>query len=473
MSASLLSVVPSAAGAQPGGLEVELPPNTDCRGSTVIAKAAVVEDAAAANMLAEALRELSPGGKQRCLLDAGDSSAAARSSAGLASTVYVVGGPTAIPESRLRSQFGLSSFVRVAGADRWQTQENVAAAILALANDDPVQPYDPEQVAAATLTLSPNGDCRGTAVLAKLTVAEERAAANMLAVALTAVSGDHDSRCLVDVGDPGADRPPSAVSVAEAALASGAYLLGGEVAVPPSWIDNGFDIRFLERISGPDRWATQAAVAKTIIDIAQGGTLPHQHIDGRGRTVSVYDDAKVVLNSQVQRGIKDAGRVSSPSGTTNVFVFTCYNTDKEEDGEYVDKLEQLRAKVVEAAEKDLAKFFRDQSSGEVDFKFVDGGELRVKEHPNAGSDTSEKWDGPFELHDSSTPRFLSAICENKVEDVNGHNFNVILLDQRVERAFGQGSLADDIAVAIVPTTSRLMKVKESRLGKLYRWLRLS
>ena len=69
--ASLLALVPTAAGAQQqGGLEVELPPNTDCRGAAVIVKATVTEDAAAANMPAEALRVLPPGGAERCLLDA-------------------------------------------------------------------------------------------------------------------------------------------------------------------------------------------------------------------------------------------------------------------------------------------------------------------------------------------------------------------------------------------------------------------
>ena len=323
--ASVLFAVPSASGAQSSGLDVELPPNTDCRGAAVIAKATVVEDAAAANMLAEALRALSPGGDQRCLLDAGNPSAAARSSAGLASTVYVVGGPRAVPNAWLADRFGVTGFVRVAGADRWQTQQSVAAAILALASSSAVPPYDPASVAAATLDLPPNGDCYGTAVLAKLTIAEERAAANMLALALTAISGDPESRCLVDVGVPGADRPPSAVAVAEAAQASGVYLLGGTAAVPQSWIDNGFDIRFLERISGPNRWATQAAVADTIIEIAQGGTLPHQYIDDSGDRISTYDDYRAIYSAA-----KIVSAASSPAGSTEVQVFTCFldSTDK-------------------------------------------------------------------------------------------------------------------------------------------------
>ena len=291
--ASLLTFVPAPAGARSGGLEVELPPNTDCRGAAVIAKVTVVEDAAAANMLAEALNDRA-GGNQRCLLDAGLPgggvlpTAAARSSAGLASDVYVVGGPAAIPDAWLVERLGITGFTRVAGADRWATQANVASAIVALAVGDSVQSYDPVGAAAATRELPPNGHCHGTAVLAKLRVAEERAAANMLAAALTLISGDPKSRCLIDVGDPGDDAPPTAVAAARARQAAGVYVLGGTVVVPDAWIEKGFDIRFLERLSGPDRWATQSAVARKIMGISVGATLPHQHYSDDGKLISVH-----------------------------------------------------------------------------------------------------------------------------------------------------------------------------------------
>ncbi len=367
VAASVLLAVPPSAGAQSGGgLEVELPSNTDCRGAAVIAKTTVVEDAAAANMLAEALRVLSPGGAQRCLLDAGlppgrgrppneavPPDAVYRSSAGLATTVYVVGGPAAIPNSWLSEQLGVTGFTRVAGADRWQTQQSVAAAMLALAVGRPVQAYDPESVAAATRGLPPNGDCWGTAVLAKLAIAEERAAANMLAAALTAISGDPDSRCLVDVGDPGADRPPSAVAVAEAAQASGAYLLGGEVAVPQPWIDNGFDIRFLERISGPDRWATQSAVAETIIEIAQGGTLPHQYTDREGYTVSIFED--YIVSDEIRDEEFDPKKVPP-----EVWLFHCGSQDTLNTETQVERATEALTNVVETANSLVRDFFAGQ-----------------------------------------------------------------------------------------------------------------
>ena len=358
MFASVLLAVPSVSGAQSDGLEVELPPNTDCRGAAVIAKATVVEDAAAANMLAEALRVLSAGGDQRCLLDAGNPNPAARSSAGLASAVYVVGGPRAVPDAWLADRFGVTGFVRVAGADRWQTQQSVAAAILALANGGAVQPFDPASVAAASLDLPPNGDCYGTAVLAKLTIAEERAAANMLALALTAISGDPESRCLVDVGVPGADRPPTTVAVAEAAQASGVYLLGGTAAVPQAWIDNGFDIRFLERISGPDRWATQTAVVETIIEIAQGGTLPHQFRFGN-TFYSVHEDQLVAAS--VGKGPEDHRQPIEPLDDVDVAVHYCARSDNLDGNKEQQDARSYLVEEVEELNTVVSAFFRHQS----------------------------------------------------------------------------------------------------------------
>ena len=379
----LLAVPPSASAQSADGLEVELPPNTDCRGAAVIAKTTVVEDAAAANMLAEALRVLSPGGAQRCLLDAGlppgrgrppneavPPDAVYRSSAGLATTVYVVGGPAAIPNSWLSEQLGVTGFTRVAGADRWQTQQSVAAAMLALAAGSPVQAYDPASVAAATRDLPPNGDCYGTAVLAKLTIAEERAAANMLAAALTAISGDPDSRCLVDVGDPGADRPPSAVAVAEAAQASGAYLLGGEVAVPQPWIEGGFDIRFLERISGPDRWATQSAVAETIVDIAQGSTLPHQYVDD-GDTISVYDDRRV-NETEAAEIFASGGQERRSTGTFTIAVRYCLSETALDSTSKRRKADSDLKEWVEELNDVVSSFFSRESSDEASFEFKVG-----------------------------------------------------------------------------------------------------
>ena len=384
VAAALLAVVPPAAGAQSGGLEVDLPANTDCRGAAVITKATVVEDAAAANMLAEALNVLS-GGARRCLLDAGlppsrsspqqqpvPPSSIHRSSALLASKVYVVGGPTAIPDSWLAEQFGVTSFTRIAGADRWRTQENVAAAIVALATGSSVRDYDSGNSAPAGFL--PNGSCHGTAVLAKLTVVEERAAANMLAEALRAISGTPQSRCLIDVGDPGVDVPvpPTAVAVAEAQQAAGVYLLGGKAAVPQTWLDNDFDIRFLERISGPDRWATQAAVAQRIIDIAQGGTLPHQYIDVNGDLISIHDDRLFNVSGAERGDIRALYRDLPSMGNVIISVHYCAPAGRLDGAvERKDATDAIND-AVQLLNNAVPRFLEAQSSGRFTAKFTHG-----------------------------------------------------------------------------------------------------
>ena len=378
--ASLLALVPAAAGAQQqGGLEVDLPPNTDCRGAAVISKATVTEDAAAANMLAEALRVLSPGGAQRCLLDAGLPSQGRapdpvfRSSAGLASKVYVVGGPAAIPDEWLEERFGVTSFVRVAGVDRWRTQENVAAAIIALANERSVVAWDPS--ASAERGFAPNGSCSGTAVLAKTSVREELAAANMLAVTLTAISGDPDSRCLIDAGDPSKDTPPNAVALAEALQPSGVYLLGGVEAVPEQWIENHFDIRFLERLDGSDRWATQSRVAQEIINIARGGTLPHQETNDDGEIVSVYRNL-IILESATDPAPVPSD-ITLKQGVTQRSVPVWYCAEKTrldaQSGRFNrSSAASYLAEEVARLNQYVTQFFEDQTSGRLIINFTGG-----------------------------------------------------------------------------------------------------
>ncbi|MCY3949647.1 MAG: fibronectin type III domain-containing protein [Acidimicrobiaceae bacterium] len=389
----------------------------------MIAKTKVVEDAAAANMLAEALRALSPGGNRRCLLDAGlpadgaRPSTLARSSAGLARIVYVVGGPAAVPDAWLADQFGVGRFTRVAGADRWATQANVAAAIVALASGNSVQPYDPRAAAAAMLELPPNGTCYGTAVLAKLNIAAERAAANMLAAALTAISGDPKSRCLVNVGDPAGVVPPTAVAVSQAHQAAGVYLLGGTVAVPQAWIENGFDVRFLQRISGPDRWATQAAVAETIINIAQGGILPHQYIDEAGDIISIHGKRHVNA-SAVLRGDPTASYVGLPtSASVDIDVDYCARASRLDSG---DKQDAARAEIQEAVElltDQVAPFFNDQSSGKFDIEFSSGSLLSIE--------TSDVSSGEWDMTFTSDGAAIKA-CKSAAD-----SDSLVMIDQRV------------------------------------------
>lgn len=456
---ALLAVVPSAA-AQSGGLDVELPPNTDCRGAAVITKATVVEDAAAANMLAEALSMLSPSGDERCLLDAGLPpdprdpsrrsvlpSAVHRTSAGIASQAYVVGGPAAIPDQWLADEFGLSSFVRVAGADRWVTQENVAAAIIALANETPVREYDPALPSPATSGLPPNGDCNSTAVLAKLAIAEERAAANMLAVALTAVSGNPDSRCLVNVGDPRAHIPPTAVAVTDAARAPGAYLLGGTTAVPEAWIEDGFDIRFLERISGPDRWATQSEVARTIIGIARGHALPHQYIDENGDLNTVFEDW-VINSSAVSRGDPNAVYVGLPTKqSASVLVQYCARASRLATSTDRSDATNTIKELVDILNEQVSPFFRSQSSGHFSVRFDSGNHIAISS--SAVSETD--WNEYFSAQGEPRKACTSMAPAN----------SLVFVDQWVGSLVG---IAPEPLKVVVPTRDSFVRSFGERFG---------
>ncbi|WP_428121658.1 fibronectin type III domain-containing protein [Candidatus Poriferisodalis sp.] len=243
-----------------------LPPNVDCGDAAVVAKLSVVEDRAAANMLAEAVRLLGLGG--RCLVDAGDPAsgqlpAGSRSELAGVPRVYVVGGPAAIPDDWLVDRLGLGPFTRVSGSDRWATQAAVASAIIGLAQD-PTSDPTPRSVESPL-----NTDCSGSAVLAKLGIAEDRAAANMLAEALRWLATDN-AKCLLDAGDPDAGGPLSQQAKDDYDDAAVHFVVGGIAALPESWLDVHFGRRDFERLAGLDRWATQSAVAVQIIELAQG-----------------------------------------------------------------------------------------------------------------------------------------------------------------------------------------------------------
>ncbi|WP_420622462.1 hypothetical protein [Candidatus Poriferisodalis sp.] len=254
-----------------GAAVPSLPPNTGCDGDAVVAKLSVIEDRAAANMLAETVRSLTRSG--RCLLDAGDPStghvpAGTRQQASGADRVYVVGGPGAIPDAWLTGTLGVNSSTRIAGGNRWETQAEVANAIIRLTLGQPLEPYSGSQ--ASSPTLPPNTDCTQHTVLVKLNVVEDRAAANMLAEALDVLQTiSASARCLVDVGDPQSNQAPASSSRDEANSAATAFVVGGAGAISDSWLNRHFDIPTPTRVSGSDRWATQKAVADLIIELAR------------------------------------------------------------------------------------------------------------------------------------------------------------------------------------------------------------
>ena len=263
----LVLVAPSEVGAR----VPSLPPNTGCDGDAVIAKLSVIEDRAAANMLAETVRSLSRSG--RCLLDAGDPSngqvpAGTRQQVARASRVYVVGGPAAIPDTWLRQTLGVTNATRIAGGNHWETQAEVANAIIQLTLGQPLQPYRGQP--SSSSALPPNTNCTQHSVLVKLKVIEDRAAANMLAEALDVLQTVSPSaRCLIDVGDPQDNQSPSTPHRTEASYAASKFVVGGPAAVPNSWLKRHFDIAEPQRVAGQDRWATQKAVADLIISLAK------------------------------------------------------------------------------------------------------------------------------------------------------------------------------------------------------------
>lgn len=113
-------------------------------------------------------------------------------------------------------------------------------------------------------------------MVAKLSVTEDRAAANMLAEALNALSTLGRSRCLVDAGDPGAGIAPDASAVSEARQASGFYVVGGSAAIPDGWLSHHFRITVAQRVAGGGRWDTQAQVAAQIVSLAKArGSVGH------------------------------------------------------------------------------------------------------------------------------------------------------------------------------------------------------
>ncbi len=255
---------PQSAGAQ----TPQPPANGNCTGTAVVAKLSVIEDVAAANMLVEAAKTLGLG--QRCLVDAGDPDAgqvpaSSRRELRNADRVFVVGGPATVPDPWLRSQLGVSSFTRIAGGNRWETQSTVAAAIISLTRGEPIIAYQGQP--GSNPDLPPNTGCTN-AVLVKQNVVEDLAAANMLAETLDRLSPSRTDRCLIDVGDPQNGIAPSRSAKNDSRSAQDHYVIGGTAAIPNSWLRTHFSSISASRLAGADRWATQAAVAEAIVNLS-------------------------------------------------------------------------------------------------------------------------------------------------------------------------------------------------------------
>ena len=296
------------------------PANSGCERAAVVAKLSVVEDRAAANMLAEAILALDLGG--RCLVDAGNPATGvspsrdAREAVAAASSVYVVGGPAAIPDEWIRDQFGVHSPTRVHGCDRWATQEATVRAVLALARGTDVS--SSMLCGSGTGELPPNLNCGLGAVIAKLSVTEDRAAANMFAEARKLTSVDGDARCLIDAGDPSRGVPPTQAAKIDVHRAGVAWVVGGAAALPAEWLARQFGDIGATRIGGGDRWATQSAVVQEIVRLGQksdgrdgdssgsaSGALVEEDSAGSGQFA--IDDVTVEVHLCAAAGAFDEG----------------------------------------------------------------------------------------------------------------------------------------------------------------------
>lgn len=346
LAIAAVAVVPSHAGAQ----SPSRPGNSNCERTVVVAKLSVTEDAAAANMLAEAIRILGLGGY--CLIDAGDPDTGylppgSRQQATGAVRLFVVGGPAAISADWMEKLRESGTYSRVSGEDRWATQAAVASAIVGLALE-PLR--DPHTRDAANEALRSNTDCSGSAVLAKLSVIQDRAAANMLAEALRWLSASDYQRCLIDAGTPGTNVPPSPTARAEARRAAHIYLVGGPAAVSPDWIVKYFGNSAVERVWGADRWATQAAVANLIVRLARES--------GDSDAIAQREDAGAsnVVGDEAEHA--DVGRGEHGEHHETVYVFHCGPA-----GSY--GASQLEAEVQRLG-RTVGRFY-DEQFGESDF----------------------------------------------------------------------------------------------------------
>ena len=403
--ASVFAVVafPQAAAAQ-----VPQPPaNGDCQGTAVVAKLSVVEDQAAANMLAEAATILGLG--QRCLVDAGDPTSGtvpsgSRSELSNADRIFVVGGPAAIPHDWLTSTLGVSNYTRIAGGNRWDTQSAVASAIVSLARGESVVAYAGQP--SSTPQLPPNTDCTQHAVIAKLSIVEDQAAANMFAEALRSLSPNGRSRCLIDIGDPRAGVEPDDTAVAQVRAAEITTVVGGPAAIPDSWLRGYFDLWSSRRLQGRDRWLTQEAVAIAIVTlVGQNGT------DGG---VLRFSSDEII----VQRG----SAISSQIDLTNptIQVYYCGPEDDYSPAA-LNEMEVL-------LNQHVTEFFRRQSNG----KSVPEFEARGVVSPNIvwSAVSISQWNAVFEVPvDEDTPKYSVNDClDLAVQESGSRRTTLVLAD---------------------------------------------
>ena len=284
--AAAAALTPGAAGADSGGARWPSDMN-DCTDATAVVVAsdfAAQSDVYSAVTLAGVLDTL-------CLVDAGarDQPIPSMSATMLDAArtdVYVVGGASALPDSKLH----MRNAHRVAGTDRWTTARAVGqlAADIAAGNTITFTPID---APAAALTPGAAGadsggarwpsdmnDCTdATAVV----VASDFAAQSDVYSAVT-LAGVLDTLCLVDAGARDQPIPCMSATMLDAARTD-VYVVGGASALP----DSKLHMRNAHRVAGTDRWTTARAVGQLAADIAAGNTITFTPIDAATPPIDV------------------------------------------------------------------------------------------------------------------------------------------------------------------------------------------
>ena len=281
------ALAPVAAGADSGG--VRWPPDTsDCDGATAVV---VASDAAAQSDVYSAVT-LAGVLETHCLIDAGARdqpmpSASVQLLDSANTDIYVVGGSTAVPDTKLHQR----EVHRIPGADRWATARSVGQIANDIAAEGTVAftPIDAPSAGGPPVAAGADSggvrwppdtsDCDGaTAVV----VASDAAAQSDVYSAVT-LAGVLETHCLIDAGARDQPMPSASVQLLDSANTD-IYVVGGSTAVP----DTKLHQREVHRIPGADRWATARSVGQIANDIAAGGTVAFTPIDAPPPPITVH-----------------------------------------------------------------------------------------------------------------------------------------------------------------------------------------
>ncbi len=170
---------------------------------------------------------------------------------------YVVGGEAAVPAAKISGR----DMVRIAGADRWITAQQVGAIA---AGSEPADVPDPPSRSDSVIVESAGAHIRGAegwfgsdcAGETPIVVGSDTAAQSDIYSAIT-LAGIVGTDCVILAGARDSEMP-AAQQVRLASAESGGYVVGGEAAVPTEKVAG----RTMVPIAGADRWETASLVGQ-------------------------------------------------------------------------------------------------------------------------------------------------------------------------------------------------------------------